>query len=118
MRDFRKLQVWEKSHVLVLGIYRSTQSFPKDELYGLTSQMRRACVSIPANIAEGAGRESIPERVHFIQIANGSASELSYFLLLSRDLGYLPEEAFVKFSQDLDEIGRMLTGLMKTLRSK
>ena len=96
MRDFRKLQVWEKSHALVLGIYQSTQRFPKDELYGLTSQMRRASVSIPANIAEGAGRESIPERVHFIQIANGSASELNYFLLLSRDLGYLPEEVYLK----------------------
>jgi four helix bundle protein len=118
MRDFRKLQVWEKSHTLVLGIYQSTQSFPKVELYGLTSQMRRASVSIPANIAEGAGRESIPERVHFIQIANGSASELNYFLLLSRDLGYLPEEVYLKYSQDLDEIGRMLTGLMKTLKAK
>jgi four helix bundle protein len=118
MRDFRKLQVWEKSHALVLGIYQSTQRFPKDELYGLTSQMRRASVSIPANIAEGAGRESIPERVQFIQIANGSASELNYFLLLSRDLGYLPEEVYLKYSQDLDEIGRMLTGLMKTLKAK
>jgi len=118
MRDFRKLQVWEKSHALVLGIYQSTQRFPKDELYGLTSQMRRASVSIPANIAEGAGRESIPERVHFIQIANGSASELNYFLLLSRDLGYLPEEVYLKYSRDLDEIGRMLTGLMKTLKAK
>lgn len=118
MRDFRKLQVWEKSHALVLGIYRSTQSFPKEELYSLTSQMRRASVSIPANIAEGAGRESIPERVHFTQIANGSASELNYFLLLSRDLGYLPEEVYLKYSRDLDEIGRMLTGLMKTLKAK
>jgi len=118
MRDFRKLQVWEKSHALVLGIYQTTRSFPKDELYGLTSQMRRASASIPANIAEGAGRESLLERVHFIQIANGSASELNYFLLLSRDLGYLPEENYKKFSSDLDEIGRMLTGLMKTLKAK
>jgi four helix bundle protein len=118
MRDFRKLQVWEKSQALVLGIYRSTLTFPKEELYGLTSQIRRASVSIPANIAEGAGRESIPERVHFLQIANGSASELNYLLLLSHDLGYLPEEAYIKFSRDLDEIGRMLTGLMKTLKAK
>ncbi len=66
MRDFRKLQVWEKSHALVLSIYQSTQSFPKDELFGLTNQMRRASISIPANIAEGAGRESLPERIHFI----------------------------------------------------
>jgi four helix bundle protein len=118
MRDFRKLQVWEKSHALVLGIYQSIQRFPKDELSGLTSHMRRASVSIPANIAEGAGRESIPERVHLTQIANGSASELNYFLLLSRDLGYLPEEVYLKYSRDLDEIGRMLTGLMKTLKAK
>ena len=99
MRDFRKLQVWEKSHSLVLGIYLSTKSFPKDELYGLTSQIRRACVSIPTNIAEGAGRESIPERVHFIQIANGSASELNYLLQLSCDLGYLPKDDYVTFPE-------------------
>jgi four helix bundle protein len=117
MRDFRKLQVWEKSHALVLSIYQSTRSFPKDELFGLTSQMRRASVSIPANIAEGAGRESIPERLHFLHIANGSASELQYYLLLSNDLGYFSAQTYEKTSQDLAEIKRMLTGLMKTLKT-
>ena len=118
MRDFRKLQVWEKSHSLVLFIYDATKSFPKEELFGLTSQMRRASVSIPANIAEGAGRESIPERLHFLQIANGSASELQYFLLLSNDLHYFPAGSYEKSSQDLAEIKRMLTGLMKTLKAR
>lgn len=118
MRDFRKLQVWEKSHAMVLDIYRATKSFPKEELFGLSSQMRRASVSIPANIAEGAGRESIPERLHFLQIANGSASELQYYLILSHDLSYLSAATFEKTSQDLAEIKRMLTGLMKTLKAK
>jgi four helix bundle protein len=118
MRDYRKLQVWEKSHALALVIYRATQSFPKEELFGLTSQMRRASISIPANIAEGEGRDSIPERLHFLQIANGSASELQYYLLLSHDLSYLPAVTYEKTSQDLAEIKRMLTGLMKTLKAR
>jgi len=118
MRDFRKLQVWEKSHALTLTIYRVTQNFPREEVYGLTSQMRRASYSIPSNIAEGAGRDSVLERIHFLQIANGSASELQYFLLLAQDLSYISAETCEKLSQDLTEIKRMLTGLMKTLKSQ
>ena len=94
-----------------------TQNFPKDELFGLTSQMRRACFSIPANIAEGAGRDSVPERLHFLQISHGSASELQYYLLLAKDLSYIPVKTYEKASQDLTEIKRMLTGLMKSLKT-
>jgi len=78
LKDFRKLKVWEKSHDLTLAVYKATAAFPRKELYGLTSQIRRACASIPANIAEGCGRGGDPELARFLQIAMGSASELEY----------------------------------------
>ena len=84
MQDFRQLKVWRKAHSLALAIYKGTVRFPRTELYGLTSQIRRACVSIPANIAEGCGRGGDPELGRFLQIAMGSASELEYHLLLAR----------------------------------
>ena len=90
MKDFRNLKVWEKSHQLALAVYKATSTFPRHELYGLTSQIRRACASIPANIAEGCGRSGDAELARFLQIAMGSASELEYHLLLARDLGFLP----------------------------
>ncbi len=83
MRNFRELQVWQKAHSLALSVYQVTATFPAHELYGLSSQMRRCCVSIPANIAEGCGRGSHAELAHFLQIARGSASELEYQLLLA-----------------------------------
>lgn len=89
MKDFRKLQVWEKAHRLTLDVYRVTRNFPKAELYGPTSQMRRAASSIPTNIAEGCGRGSDGELARFSQIAMGSASELEYLLVLARDVEYL-----------------------------
>lgn len=89
MRDFRELKVWEKAHCLTLAVYRATTAFPRDEVYGLTSQIRRSCASIPANIAEGCGREGDAELARFLQIAMGSASELEYHLLLTRDLDFL-----------------------------
>lgn len=89
MKDFRNLKVWEKSHQLALAVYKATSTFPRHELYGLTSQIRRACASIPANIAEGCGRSGDAELARFLQIAMGSASELEYHLLLARDLGFL-----------------------------
>jgi four helix bundle protein len=88
MRDFRELKVWEKAHRLTLSVYSATKAFPKDELYGLTSQVRRAASSVPANLAEGCGRETDAEFVRFCQVAFGSANELEYHLLLSKDLGY------------------------------
>jgi four helix bundle protein len=89
MRDFRDLKVWQKSHVLVLEIYRATQAFPREEIYGLRGQIRRAASSIPAHIAEGCGRGGQVELARCCTIAGGSASELQYHLLLARDLQYL-----------------------------
>src|SRR6184192_1687167 len=89
MKDFRELKVWQKSHHLTLLIYKVTASFPREEVYGLTSQIRRACASIPANIAEGCGRTGKAELGRFLQVSMGSASELEYHLLLAHDLGHL-----------------------------
>ena len=89
MQDFKKLKVWQKAHSLAVAIYQATEVFPKDELYGLTSQIRRSCVSIPANIAEGCGRGGNTEFNRFLQIALGSATELEYHLLLANELKFL-----------------------------
>ncbi|MCW5853511.1 MAG: four helix bundle protein, partial [Anaerolineae bacterium] len=91
MRDFRKLQVWVKAHQLTLNTYKVTRPFPKEELYGLTSQIRRASASIPANIAEGCGRQGAAELTRFLNIALGSASELEYHFILAHDLGFIPD---------------------------
>jgi four helix bundle protein len=115
VQDFRNLKVWEKSHQLTLSVYRDTQRFPKEELYGLTSQMRRACASIPANIAEGCGRGGDPEFRRFLQIAMGSASELDYQLLLARDLGLLPVANHERLTAGVIEVKRMLASLIHRL---
>jgi four helix bundle protein len=91
LRDFRELKVWRKAHELTLGVYRVTAVFPKEELFGLTRQIRRSCESIPANIAEGCGQRRGPDFARFLQIAMGSASELEYHLLPARDLRLLGE---------------------------
>lgn len=97
MRDFREIKVWHKAHGLTLDIYRSTAIFPREELYGLTSQLRRASSSIPANIAEGCGRGGNAELARFLQIGMGSASELEYHILLAHDLTYLPDLFTTRF---------------------
>ena len=117
MRDFRGLKVWEKSHRLALAAYKVTCNFPKDELYGLTGQIRRSCVSVPANIAEGCGRNGDAELARFLQIAMGSASELEYHLLLSRDLGLLNVAEYDQFAMDTTEVKRMLTSFIQTLKA-
>ncbi len=116
MKDFRKLQVWEKAHALALAVYRATGEFPREELYGLTGQIRRAVVSIPTNIAEGCGRNTDADFSRFLQIAMGSACEVEYQLLLARELGLLPDETYQILAPDTEEVKRMLTGLLKTLR--
>jgi four helix bundle protein len=116
VKDFRKLQVWEKSHQLVLAIYRATVAFPQTELYGLTSQIRRASASIPANIAEGCGREGDAELSRFFQIAMGSASELEYHLLLAHDLGFLNDGDFRQLAPKVVEVKQMLASFIKTLK--
>ena len=117
MKDFRELKVWEKSHHLALRTYRATASFPRDELYGLTSQIRRCCVSIPANIAEGCGRGRDGELGRFLQIAMGSASELEYHLVLARDLDFLETVLYDELSGLVVEIKRMLASLIQKLKA-
>jgi four helix bundle protein len=117
MKDFRQLKVWEKSHLLALAMYKVTNQFPKEELYGLTSQIRRASMSIPTNIAEGCGRNTDADFARFLQMAIGSASETEYQLLLSHDLGFLNKEQYDKLNVDVTEIKRMLASLLKTLRA-
>jgi four helix bundle protein len=117
MKDFRQLKVWEKSHQLALSIYKATKSFPKEELYGLTSQIRRSSMSIPTNIAEGCGQNTDAQLARFLQIAMGSASETEYQLLLSHDLGFISKEDYEKLNNDVTEVKRMLTSFIQTLRA-
>ena len=118
MKDFRNLTVWEKGHQLTLEAYKVTAKFPRQEQYGLTSQIRRCCASIPANIAEGCGRRGNAEFHRFLQIASGSASELDYHFLLSHDLGFLSDSDYRKLSQSLLELRRMLTSLIHKVDSE
>ena len=115
MRDFRQIKVWEKAQGLTLDVYRVTAVFPREELYGLTSQLRRASVSIAANIAEGSGKNSRPDFARFLQIALGSASEVEYRLLLSRDLNYLTGEVYQDLCEKVIETNKMLTGFIQYL---
>src|SRR5437667_12509263 len=117
MKDFRKLQVWEKAHQLGLALYQVTASFPRDETYGLVSQIRRAAYSIPSNIAEGCGRDGDPELARFCVIARRSASELEYALLLARDLMLLSSNDYdyETLSQETVELKGMLTVLVQKL---
>ena len=118
MKDFRQLQVWQKSHQLVLQLYRITASFPRAETYGLTSQIRRAASSIPSNLAEGCGRNGDPELARFCHIAGGSASELEYHLLLARDLKLIPPDDYEKLVRQTIEIKRMLTVFVQKLSAE
>ena len=115
MRDFRELKVWEKGHRLTLAVYEATTEFPRDELYGLTSQIRRSCASIPANIAEGCGRSGNVELACFLRIAMGSASELEYHLLLAHDLGLLDAPDHERLAKEVIEVKRMLTSFIQKL---
>ena len=113
MKEFRRLMVWEKAHALTLAIYRATVAFPKEETYGLTSQMRRCSASAPANIAEGCGRTGNGDFHRFLNMAAGSLSELEYFLLLSRDLAFLSAKTYEALTQDVHEVQRMLGSLLR-----
>jgi four helix bundle protein len=118
MKNFKDLIVWRRAHELVLALYKTTQSFPKEELYTLTSQLRRAGISIPTNLAEGCGRWPDADFARFVQIAFGSAQEVEYLLLLSFDLGYYPLSDFRTLDSKVNEVKGMLLGLIKTLRQK
>jgi four helix bundle protein len=117
VQDYRKLKVWEKSHALTLAVYRATQSFPQDEVYGLTSQLRRCSSSIPSNIVEGCGRGSNPDFLRFLYVALGSANELEYQLLLAHELGYINDARHVDLSAGALEVKRMLSALIVTLKT-
>jgi len=117
MKDFKKLKVWEKSHHLALKVYGVTRKFPKEELYGLTSQMRRSSISIPTNIAEGCGRNRDTELNRFFEIAMGSACESEYLFLLTRDLNFLAIEEFDRFTSEVIEIKKMLATFIKKLKA-
>jgi len=118
MKDFRELKVWEKSHRLALAVYKATARFPKDELYGLTSQLRRSSVSVPANIAEGCGRGSNSELGRFLQIAMGSASELEYLFLLAHDLDFLSAPLYQNLAKEVVEVKRMLASLIRKVKAE
>ena len=118
MGDYKKLAVWGKSYQLTLKIYEVTKTFPKEEVYGLTSQLRRAAYSIPANIAEGSGRGTDKELAHFLQIALGSANELEFHLSLTHDLHYLETKAHQELESHILEIQRMIVGLIQHLKHK
>ncbi len=118
MQDFKKIQVWQKAHTLTLDIYKATSTYPSHELYGLVSQIRRAASSIATNIAEGCGRNTNPDFHRFLVIASGSASEVEYLFMLSKDLGYLSEEQFMFFEERVTEIKRMLSSLQKKVKNK
>jgi four helix bundle protein len=118
MQSFRNLKVWEKAHILTLDVYKSSKGFPRDEQYGLTSQMRRSSASIGANIAEGCCRKGDTELGRFLQIAMGSASELEYHLLLARDLEVMKSLDYQRLSCEVIEVKRMLASLIHKLRAE
>jgi len=117
VKNFRDLDVWEKAHFLTLEVYKVTTSFPREELFGLTSQMRRATASIPSNIAEGCGRSSDPDFARFLQIAMGSSSEVEYQLLLARDLNLISSTDYARLNGQVSEVKPMLTSLIQKVRS-
>src|SRR5580765_3865179 len=118
MRPHENLNVWQKAVDFVVEVYKTTEHFPKEERFGLTSQIRRASVSVAANIAEGAARKSLKEFSHFLSNAQGSASEVETELLISYRLGYLNKSQLVENQTSLDSIGKMMNGLSRRLRQK
>ncbi|RJP80206.1 MAG: four helix bundle protein [Candidatus Zixiibacteriota bacterium] len=117
MGDYRKLEVWQLSHALVLDIYKVTSSYPNHEMFGLTSQTRRAAISIAANIVEGCGRGRDGEMSRFLIISLGSATELEYHLLVAKDVGYLPNTEYDRLSECLSRILRMLNTFTQRVRN-
>lgn len=117
MKDFHELKVWQKAHRLTVAVYRVTVTFPREELYGLTSQLRRSCSSIAANLAEGCGRDGDAELARFCSIAMGSASELEYHLLLANDLKLIAPKDHGLLAEQTIELKRMLTALIQKLKA-
>ena len=117
IRDFTDLLAWQEGHKLVLDIYRLTKKFPKEEIFGLVSQMRRAAVSVTSNIAEGFGRQGYKEKIQFFYVAQGSLIELKNQLLIARDIGYISTVEFTKISEQADQTHKLLQGLITKSKS-
>jgi four helix bundle protein len=118
MQDYKKLEVWQHAHKVSVSVYKMTMHFPKEEIFALTSQLRRAASSIPANIAEGCGRKSQAYFSNFLNIALGSTNETSYFFLLAKDIGYLTEESYKIYENEIERIKAMLISLISKTRKK
>lgn len=116
IKSFEELTVWQKSHHLVLEIYKITKNYPKDERFALVSQMRRSSISVPANIAEGFGKRGKNNKINFYNIAQGSLDEIRYYVILSKDLGYINNHSYL--IKDIDEIGKMLNGMISSIRRR
>jgi four helix bundle protein len=116
MQNYKELKVWDRAHAFTLKIYEVTIHFPKEEIYSLTNQLRRAAYSIPSNIAEGCGKKSQLDFANFLNIALGSANEAEYFILLAKDLSYLNTENYTTLFSDINEIKAMLIGLINKVR--
>lgn len=117
MQNYKDLKVWGKAHLFTLLMYQEKKSFPKEELYCLTSQLRRSAASVPANIAEGCGKKTNPELAHYLNIALGSPNESEYYLLLSKDLKYLSDEKYIALNLLINEIKAMLIALINKVCS-
>ena len=116
MRDFKKYDIWKLSHAFTLKVYALTKTYPKDEIYGIISQIRRASSSIPTNISEGCGRDSDAEFNRFLTIALGSASEVEYLIILSKDLNYIDENTFILLNEEINTIKRKIYSLKQKLK--
>ncbi|MCD9856281.1 four helix bundle protein [Epilithonimonas sp. JDS] len=115
--SFTDLVVWQKSHQFVLGIYSVTVGFPKEEVYALTSQIRRAAVSIPANIAEGFKKKTLANKINFLSHSEGSLEEVKYYLILAKDLNYISRIDFEKLTLDAEEISKLISGYVKAVKN-
>jgi len=113
-----ELDVWKEAHELTLEVYKATADFPTEERYGLTSQLRRAASSVPANIVEGCSRNTTKEYIYFLYSARGSLEEVRYFLLLAKDLAYLQESAYSDLEKRYEDVSKMLNGLISSLKRK
>lgn len=118
MVHWRDLKVWQKAHALVLEIYKLTNSFPKEEIYGLTSQIRRSSSSVPANIVEGQSRNTTKEYIQFLYNARGSLEETRYHLFLAQDLGYIEKDPYACLEDQCEEVSKMLNSLIKSMKRK
>ena len=118
LKNYKELKVWQKAYELYLKIYKTTKTFPKEERYGLTSQIRRAAVSIPSNIAEGYGRRTTGEYIQALYVAYGSQCELETQILLAGDLGFIKADDLEKLNKDVGDVERMLKGLIRSLEKK